>query len=119
MAEGLLIYLTEDENERLLATITSASAPGSKLALTLGGPGTLDVPSLDEPTGDQPLGSYGSVNAMWKSEAPADPAAWLARHGWVAEVFSARERAAAYGRPLPKNAPASATRSLVTATRAG
>ena len=117
IAEGLLIYLTAEENERLLATITAASAQGSRLALTLGGPGSLDVPSEDAENIEQPLVSYASVNAMWKSEAPEDPAAWLAHHGWVAEVFGARERAAAYGRPLPENAPSAATRAFVTATR--
>jgi methyltransferase (TIGR00027 family) len=120
IAEGLLIYLTEGENEALLATISGASVPGSRLALTLGGRGSLDVPGAanDIPMNDDaPLDSYASVNAMWKSEAPDDPAAWLAQHGWKADVFSARERATAYGRPLPESAPDSATRSLVRAVR--
>jgi len=120
IAEGLLIYLTADENERLITTLSGASPPGSRLALTLGGRGSLDVPG--ETTSavvedDAPLGSYASVNAMWRSEAPDDPATWLAQHGWNADVFSARERAAAYGRPLPESAPESATRSLVSAVR--
>ncbi|HJT38163.1 MAG TPA: SAM-dependent methyltransferase, partial [Actinomycetota bacterium] len=58
-----------------------------------------------------------SVRAMWRSEAPDDPAAWLAAYGWEAEVFSARERAVAYGRPLPEDAPDSAMRALVRAVR--
>jgi hypothetical protein len=66
---------------------------------------------------EAPLGSFASVNAMWMWEAPDDPAAWLADHGWVAEVFSARARAELYGRPLPESAPTSAVRSLVTAVR--
>jgi methyltransferase (TIGR00027 family) len=121
IAEGLLIYLTADENETLLTTISDASAKGSRLAMTLGGRGSLDVPggaSNAIVEDDAPLSSYASVNAMWKSEAPDDPAAWLAHHGWKAEVFSARERAATYGRPLPESAPESATRSLVSAVRA-
>jgi methyltransferase (TIGR00027 family) len=120
IAEGLLIYLTADENERLLVKISEASPPESRLALTLGGRGSLDVPSGAGDAaveGGAPLGSYASVNAMWRSEAPDDPAAWLAQHGWNAHVFSARERAAAYGRPLPESAPESATRSLVSAVR--
>jgi methyltransferase (TIGR00027 family) len=120
IAEGLLIYLTADENEALLATISGASAPVSRLALTLGGRGSLDVPGGSSNiaiSDDAPLGSYSSVNAMWKSEAPDDPAEWLAQHGWEADVFSARERAVAYGRPFPESAPDSATRSLVSAVR--
>jgi len=119
IAEGLLIYLTPELNEALITTISRASLPGSRLAITLGGRGSLEIPggtdaSVDE---DAPLGSIASVNAMWKSEAPDDPAAWLREHGWNAEVFSARERAEAYGRPLPETAPASAARSLVSAVR--
>jgi methyltransferase (TIGR00027 family) len=120
IAEGLLIYLTADENETLLATISRASAPGSRLAVTLGGRGSLDVPGASSSiaiSDDGPLGSFASVNAMWKSEAPDNPAEWLAHHGWTADVFSARERAAAYGRPLPETAPSSATRALVSAVR--
>jgi len=116
IAEGLLIYLTAEQNEALITTISDASPPGSRLAITLGGRGSLEIPggtdaSVSE---DAPI---ASVNAMWKSEAPDDPAAWLRKHGWNAEVFSARERADAYGRPLPETAPASAARSLVSAVR--
>jgi methyltransferase (TIGR00027 family) len=119
IAEGLLIYLTAEQNDALIATISGASPRGSRLALTLGGPGSLDVPGGSDGHVDEeaPLGSFASVNAMWKWEAPDDPAAWLADHGWVAEVFSARARAELYGRPLPESAPTSAVRSLVTAVR--
>jgi len=120
IAEGLLIYLTAEQNDALITTISGASPRGSRLALTLGGPSSLDVPGAGDGYVDEeaPLGSFASVNAMWKSVPPDDPAAWLAEHGWEAEVFSARERADAYGRPLPEAAPASAARSLVTAVRA-
>jgi len=116
LAEGLLIYLTAEQNEGLMSTISSASPRGSKLGVTLGGKGSLDVPGDIAPNGEG-LNSVGSVRAMWRSEAPEDPAAWLASHGWKADVFSARERAAAFGRPLPEDAPQSAMRALVRATR--
>jgi methyltransferase (TIGR00027 family) len=116
LAEGLLIYLTSEQNEALLRTISSASPVGSRLGVTLGGKGSLDVPGDDAIHRDA-IGSVGSVRAMWQSEAPDDPAAWLASYGWEAEVFSARERAAAYGRPLPDDAPPSAMRALVRAVR--
>jgi len=116
LAEGLLIYLTAEHNEALLRTISTASPAGSRLGITLGGKGSLDVPGDDEIHGEA-LGSVGSVRAMWQSEAPDDPAAWLSGYGWDAEVFSARERAAAYGRPLPDDAPQSAMRALVRAVR--
>lgn len=120
IAEGLLIYLTAEQNDALMTTISGSSLTGSRLAVTLSGPGSLDVPGDGDRHVDEeaPIGSFASVNAMWKWEAPEDPAAWLAGYGWKAEVFSARERAEAYGRPLPESAPASAARSLVTAVRA-
>jgi hypothetical protein len=34
------------------------------------------------------------VMRMWQSGAPADPARWLAAHGWLAELFDPAERAA-------------------------
>jgi methyltransferase (TIGR00027 family) len=116
LAEGLLIYLTAEQNEALISTIGEASPPGSKLGVTLGGKGSLDVPG-DVTRNGEGLDSVGSVRAMWRSEAPEDPAGWLASHGWKAEVFSARERAAAFGRPLADDAPQSAMRALVRATR--
>ena len=116
LAEGLLIYLTSEQNEAMLRTISSASLAGSRLGMTLGGKGSLDVPGADAVDGEA-LGSVGSVRAMWQSEAPDDPATWLGSYGWSADVFSARERAAAYGRPLPDDAPQSAMRALVRAVR--
>jgi methyltransferase (TIGR00027 family) len=121
IAEGLLIYLTSEENERLLQQLSALSVPGSRLGLSLSGPGSLAVPAdIKEAAdgGDDALGSLGSVTAMWQSEAPGDPAAWLAAHGWKADVFDVKERAVAYGRPLPERTPDAAARSFVRAVRA-
>jgi methyltransferase (TIGR00027 family) len=114
MAEGLLIYFMPDQNERLLSTASAVSPPGSRIAMTLARKGGLEVPDLIVQAG--PVGAR-SVPGMWKSEAPEDPAEWLRGFGWDAVVFGTRERAAAYGRPLPASAPESAMRALVRATR--
>ena len=113
IAEGLLIYFTPEQNEALMSTVSGASRPGSRIAVTLARKGSLNVPDMIVDAG--PEGAR-SVPAMWKSEMP-DPAGWLRHHGWEAEVFDSRERAEAYGRPLPATAPESSVRSLVRAVR--
>ena len=92
IAEGLLIYLPEDAVERLVALVGEQSAPGSRMGLTLGSRGVLERFGADaEP---------GSAASMWVSEMPDDPVGWLSDHGWDAEAYTVRERAAAYGRPM-------------------
>ena len=114
MAEGLLIYFTHDQNESLLATVSETSPPGSRIAMTLARKGSLDVPDMVVDAG--PSGAR-SVPGMWKSESPDDPVEWLRGHGWDADVFDSRERAAAYGRPMPASTPETAVRALVRAVR--
>ena len=92
IAEGLLIYLPEDAVELLLARIGAASAPGSRMGLTLGARGVISRFGAD--TGP------GSAATMWVSEMPEDPVDWLAGHGWDAEGYTLRERGTAYGRPF-------------------
>lgn len=103
IAEGLLIYLSPEDNERLLARIGDLSAPRSRLGLTLSG---FD-PSVTDGDGDRVPGDFvpsgrarPKVTSLWRSAGPGDPAAWLDGHGWDATVYESAERAAAYGRPL-------------------
>ncbi|MGW3360759.1 class I SAM-dependent methyltransferase [Streptomyces bungoensis] len=93
IAEGLLIYLPEDAVELLLARIGAVSAPGSRMGLTLGSRGVIERFAADA--------GPGSPASLWVSEMPEDPVGWLAGHGWDAECHTLRERAAAYGRPIP------------------
>jgi methyltransferase (TIGR00027 family) len=125
IAEGLLIYLTDAENDVLMARLGALSAPGSRLGLTLSGRKAGDpvVPRTDDPADvtDQPRsgGDPGSptvtVVGMWRSDGPADPATWLAGHGWDATVYLTGERAEAYGRPM--TAETHRPRHLVDAVR--
>jgi methyltransferase (TIGR00027 family) len=118
IAEGLIVYLTPEENESLLTRISELSPPGSRLGLTGGKIGTISARPLILDL-DNPLRDQSSVITMWRSEAPDDPAAWLEGHGWAAEVFDPDERAAAYGRPLSGTDDARANPSswLVSATK--
>jgi methyltransferase (TIGR00027 family) len=101
IAEGLLIYLTDAENEELMARVAALSAPGSRLGLTLSGRSS---PAQEAPRTDGTTTSSApkppAAAGMWRSDGPADPAAWLAGHGWDAAVYATGERAAAYGRPM-------------------
>lgn len=95
IAEGLLIYLTAEDNERVLARLGALSAPGSRLGVTLSG---YDPAAADGD--DRAPGGRARVTELWRSAGPGDPAAWLDGHGWDATVYESAERAAAYGRPL-------------------
>jgi len=59
-----------------------------------------------------------AVIALWRWDGPDDPVAWLAGHGWEAEVFDREERARAYGRPLEvAEAEGAATRTVLIDAR--
>ncbi|PKV90123.1 class I SAM-dependent methyltransferase [Streptomyces sp. TLI_146] len=92
IAEGLLIYLTEEAVELLLNRISAHSAPGSRIGLTLSPRGVIERFRADA--------APGSAASMWLSEMPDDPVDWLAGHGWQATCHTLRERAGAYGRPI-------------------
>ena len=111
VAEGLVMYLTEEQNDVLLTTVRGLSAPGSRLALTTLSQGSLDA--IADSAAD------GTVASMWRFGAPADPEAWLAAYGWKAQAYDPAERAAAYGRPgvFDRLAPRPATRGYLYATR--
>jgi methyltransferase (TIGR00027 family) len=91
IAEGLLVYLTPADVDRLLDTITGLSAPGSWLGLTMT---TREAGSFDGTR----------LKALRQSQAPDDPAGWLGARGWAAEITGLREVLRAHGRPLPEPA---------------
>ena len=117
LAEGLLMYLSEDERDRLLDRVGKLSAVGSRLALDQRG-ATAREPEAP-PAGSPEAGPENLVKQA-RSDAEvmvarlgvhlaagtpdlsmADPESWLTRHGWQARVYSAADRFALYGRPVP------------------
>jgi methyltransferase (TIGR00027 family) len=89
IAEGLLVYLSAADVDRLLASVTRLSAAGSWLGLTMT---TREADGLAD-TG---------LATLRQSRAPDDPVGWLAGLGWAADVSDLREVLRAHGRPLPE-----------------
>jgi methyltransferase (TIGR00027 family) len=95
LAEGLLMYLTAECNDRLLARIATLSAPGSRLAMEHLNRAYLELSHM------RPVHEWlDAVGSPWKSHLD-DPCQWLAGHGWRAEVFRPAQVATRYGRPVP------------------
>ncbi|WP_158885158.1 class I SAM-dependent methyltransferase [Amycolatopsis anabasis] len=95
LAEGLLVYLTETQNNTLLSTISALSCPGSHLGAEHVNPDTLTLPPF------QPaLAAFARIGAPWRS-AVADPHRWLAQHGWHARTTDPAHLARGHGRPVP------------------
>lgn len=119
IAEGLLLYLSTEQNEQVLSRVGELSVPGSRLAITTLSQQRLDQirSRLDRAGPHQVPGA--EVMRMWQSGTPADPVSWLAGHGWLAELFDPAERAASYGRPglFDGLNPKPGARGLISAVR--
>lgn len=117
LVEGLLVYLTEADNDRLMARIAELSCPGSQLAVeyvTRTSLVTSSVRQLRE-------GFAHELSSLWRNAALTAPAAWLAGHGWTVDRHPLAELAESYGRPMPPafdpRRPESSTVDLLTARR--
>lgn len=112
LTEGLLYSLDEAAADGLLATISAASAPASRLAFDHIEAAPSFLRALDEisPT----------LTALWKS-GPRDPEVWLRAHGWTPQVYQLADQAARFSRPVPAafdpRRPDAAHNWLVTARR--
>ncbi len=102
-AEGLLIYLPADAQDKLFDNITALSAPGSRLA-------TEHVPDLDAFTDERAnqfrdrLKQLGSDIEMGDLIYPGErrnPIEYLRAHRWDVSVLPAREAHARNGFELP------------------
>ena len=109
LAEGLLVYLTRQQNETLIDDVTDLSSPGSRLGLTL---------SSREEGRDWDGDDLFEHERLQRSASPGDAAGWLAPRGWSVEVHFATDRAAAYGCPAAVSGTHPRGR-LVDATRLG
>lgn len=117
LAEGLLVYLTVEEKDRLVDQVGRLSASGSRLGVSY---------ASRTAAGWQAQAAGGSpgdalFRTLRRSDYDEDPQSWLGRHGWCAQCYDLAGRAEFYGRPLsavldPAAAEA-ANAGLVTAIR--
>jgi len=110
LAEGLLIYLTQDAADGLMQRLSALSADGSRLALEHVSESRLNAMRARRHSADTDFSS------LWLSGLAEDPLVWLARYRWQATVYDAAERAAAYGRPV-QDALDATSRWLICASR--
>jgi len=82
VAEGLLMYLTRDDADRLLAAVTAYSAPGSRLA---GEYFSKEWQESDAVTADeQETAAWALMRQAFRYGPVTDtPADWLTGHGWT------------------------------------
>ncbi|MEV5595079.1 SAM-dependent methyltransferase [Streptomyces sp. NPDC052496] len=97
LIEGLLMYLTQDAGDAILAGLTELSAPGSRLMLE-----HLKAAMLTE-EGRPVRERVEEQGASWLS-ARDDLASWTGGHGWQTEVHAGDDPRIGHGRtvaPLP------------------
>jgi methyltransferase (TIGR00027 family) len=107
LIEGLLVYLTADEADRLLTRVGDLSAPGSRVSF--------ERNTAAATIAEQDRTGIEEYADLWKGGLGPDTAAWLAGHGWRTETHDLSTVAAAYDRPLPDPS----LSGFLTATYAG
>jgi methyltransferase (TIGR00027 family) len=95
LAEGILPFLTQEENDKLLERISDLSALGSQLAFEHTSQEIQELPALR-----QAADAFAELGVSMGSVLE-DPEAWLARHGWQGQVYDSGGLAASYNRPVP------------------
>lgn len=104
IAEGLLIYLPPDAQDRLFDNITALSAPGSRLATE-----HMDMNMLSEEwtkkvsEWSKRVGSEVDLKDLFYSGERHAARDYLSSHGWQVTVESTRDAYAGYGFELPED----------------
>ncbi|TQR86385.1 class I SAM-dependent methyltransferase [Mycobacterium hodleri] len=101
-AEGLLVYLPPEAQDRLFDDITSLSAPGSRIATE-----HMDLSSIPDDWAEKltertkRLGSEIDLTELFYTGERNSAADYLARHGWRNTILPTAEAYAANGFQLP------------------
>jgi len=118
IAEGLLIYLPPDAQDRLFDNITALSAPGSRIATEYhpdGGTGIAErAASMSSQWRDQ--GLELDLGDLFYGGERQPVVGYLERLGWQVTAYPRPEMFAAYGRPFPDGAANSALRKSLSVT---
>ena len=98
LLEGLLRYLTSEEADRLMARLSTVSAPGSRLITVYPFGEQTGAASGDREDND---GSMSSLRSLARGGPSAEPATWLSRFGWKVDATTIADWAVRVGRPVP------------------
>ncbi len=102
IAEGLLVYLPPEAQDRLFDNISALSAPGSRIAtehMDLGGIPSDWAQKLTERS--RRIGSNIDLAELFYTGERNTAAAYLAGHGWRVHVRNTEEAYAAHGFEVP------------------
>lgn len=97
LAEGLLMYLPADAQDRLFSQVTALSAPGSRVAAETVGVQAQDRRELMRERFQRIASQFGVKDAidvgdlMYHDENRADVAEWLREHGWTASAVQSTD----------------------------
>jgi methyltransferase (TIGR00027 family) len=106
-AEGLLLYLPADAQDRLFERIQELSAQGSRIAVETFNSEFFDPERLDQRRARMQRMREAAARAghemadpeeLWFPEERADVAEWLGEHGWQVTATEARELMTRYHR---------------------
>ncbi|GBE66870.1 putative S-adenosyl-L-methionine-dependent methyltransferase [Mycobacterium sp. MFM001] len=118
IAEGLLLYLPPDAQDRLFDTITALSAPGSRLATEYhpdGGAAMAERSKAMAPQWREQGLDLDLSELVYHGERKAVPD-YLAAHDWTISISSRAELLASYGLELPDDAATAPIRNTVAIT---
>jgi methyltransferase (TIGR00027 family) len=107
VAEGLMLYLSAADNDRLVATATALSAPGSLLAFD-----HVDDSAATRAAVRRTSDAMRRMGVEFRSTMD-DPAGFLAGHGWNATTARIPALGASYGRPLSEHADRTASSATI------
>lgn len=97
LAEGLLMYLPADAQDRLFENITALSAPGSRISVETVGEHAAERRQRMRDRFDKLAGQFGigqSINVqdlMYEDPDRADVAEWLDAHGWTSTSVTSQD----------------------------
>ena len=117
LAEGLLMFLPGEAEERLFADIDALSAPGSRVCIedfTFDDAASEAYQKRRVKTDElrQRLGAenvFDPGNLWYTDDERRDPAAWFGTHKWRVESLTGRDYLTQLGRPLPEDPNIAAT----------
>lgn len=108
LAEGILIYLTDEENDQLLSRIGQLATFGSQLAFE-----HMKRDAQELMPFRLAADALAELGVSWRSFLE-DPGRWLSRYGWQGRVFDPADVATRYGRPISSYTELTETETALT-----